>query len=158
FGGALAKLRQFKIGVLNVTAHSEVRTVDLEIEPRGDDCLVFRPHRIRNRGEISALARIVVVAKEEGYDAWRRGGHERPLGRIAPQSRPQVLDIAAYAVGVGDGDGAVAGRRLPPRRSGIAEPALRHIWERDEVLIDERVPRPSEPGQAILDVGRVARL
>ncbi len=158
FRGALAKLAEFKVGVLDMTAHPQVGAIDLEIETRGDDRLVFGLHRRGDRSEIGALARIIVVVKEEGYDARRRGRHERPLRGLVADSCRQIIDVAAHAVRVGDGDRAVARRSLPARASGIAEDALRHIGEADQVLIDERVSEPAESGQAILDVGRVARL
>src|ERR1700733_4739887 len=100
FRGALARLGQFKLGLLYMTAHPEVGTIDLEIEPRRDDRLVFRLHRRGDRREIGALVRIIVVVKEEGYDARRRGGHERPLRGLVPDSCLQVIDVAAHAVWV----------------------------------------------------------
>jgi NAD(P)-dependent dehydrogenase (short-subunit alcohol dehydrogenase family) len=96
--------------------------------------------------------------EEERYDAGRGGRYEGPLGRLAPQRRPQIIDIAAHAVRVGDCDGTVARGSLPARSSRIPKDAFSHIGEADEVLIDERVAQPSESGQAVLDVGRVARL
>src|SRR3984885_15766160 len=100
FRGALPKLGQFKIGVLDMTAHPQVGAIDLKIETCGDDRLVFRLHRRGDRREISALTRIIVVVKEKGYDARRRGGHERPLRGLVPDSCLQVIDVAAHAVWV----------------------------------------------------------
>ena len=56
------------------------------------------------------------------------------------------------------GDRCVARRRLAPRAAGIAEHALGEIGEVGEVLIDEGVAGAAKAVEAILDVGRIARL
>ena len=46
FHGALAKLLEFKVGVLDVPAHREIGAINLKIEAGRDDRFVFRLHRL----------------------------------------------------------------------------------------------------------------
>jgi hypothetical protein len=41
--------------VLNVSAHRQIGTVDLQIEAGGDDCFIFKPHGSGNRLQIRVL-------------------------------------------------------------------------------------------------------
>jgi len=52
--GALAKLRQVKIRILDVPPHGEIGTIDLQHDPGLRDRLVFVPHRICDRKQIKS--------------------------------------------------------------------------------------------------------
>jgi hypothetical protein len=43
-GCPFAKLRKIQARILNMSTHRQIRTVDLQIETRGHDGLVFEPH------------------------------------------------------------------------------------------------------------------
>ncbi len=154
----LAPLRKGEVGVLDVPSHAQVRAVDLEDEAGLRDRLVLLPHRIGDREQVRLLGGIVLVAEEERHDAGRRGREERVLDLDARQRRLQVVDVGLGRLRVAHADRRVARRRLPARAPGVAEHALREIGEAGEVLVDERVAGAAEAGEAILDVGRVARL
>ena len=157
-GGALAEVGELETRILDMPAHGQIGTVDLEIESSADDRLVLWPHGFRNCEEVSALVGVIVVAKEQRYHAGRCGSEKRPLGGRFADRQAQVLDVASHCVRVGDRDRSVAGGRLSARSAGIAEHALRHVGEIDQIGVNERISRPAEPRQTVLDIGRVARL
>jgi hypothetical protein len=69
-----------------------------------------------------------------------------------------VRDVRRCGLCIAHPDGRIARGGLPARASGIAEDALRELGKVGEILVDERVALAAEAGEAILDVGRVARL
>jgi hypothetical protein len=100
----------------------------------------------------------VVVAEEEGDDSWRGGGEKGLLDPDRGERRLEALGVDLRGPRVAHADRAVAGRRPAPGPSGVAEDALRQLGEVHQVLVLERLARAAEPGQAVLHVGRVARL
>ena len=144
--------------MLDVPSHAQIRAVDLEDEAPPCDRLVFLPHRVGDREQVRFLGRVVLVAEEERHDARRGGRQERVFDLDARERRLQVVDVGLRRLRVAHADRRVARRRLPARAPGVAEHALGEVGEADEILVDERVAGAAEAGEAILDVGRVARL
>jgi len=72
-----------QVGILDVPAHRQVGAVDLQGDPGRRNRLVFTAHRLRDREQVRFLARVVVVAEEQRYDAWR-GGAEECTGGVKP--------------------------------------------------------------------------
>ena len=156
--GALAKLREAELRVLDVPAHGEVGAIDLQHDAGRGDRLIFVAHRIGDGEQIGLLARIVVVAEEQRDDAGRRRAHERVAAADRGERGLEIVDIGLGRIGVADGDGSVAGGRLAPRASGVAEDALGEVGELGEILVDEGVARAAEAHEPVLDVGGIARL
>ena len=67
--GFLAKFGEAQVGELDVPAHAEIGTIDLQNDTRVGDRFVFVAHRFRNRSEVSLLAAVMFVAKEQRHDA-----------------------------------------------------------------------------------------
>jgi hypothetical protein len=69
---AWAEVHEAEIGVLNVAAHGEIGTIDLQHDAGIGDRLVFLAHRLGDREQVRLLARVIVVAEEQRDDAGRR--------------------------------------------------------------------------------------
>ena len=144
--------------ILDVLAHREVGAIDLQHEAGLGDRLVFVPHRVRDGVEIGLLARIVIVAEEHRHHAGRRRAHEAAARLHGADRGLQIVDVRDRGLRVAHADRRVAGRRLAARAAGIAEHLLAQLREILEVLIDEGVAGAAEAREAILHIGRVARL
>ena len=117
------------------------------------------PHRVRDGVEIGLLR-------------WRSGRCGRtatitpgdaalmkPPDAFTPPSAALRLSTSVCGrLRVAHADRRVAGRRLAARAAGIAEHLLLQLREIREVLVDERVTGAAEAVEAVLHVGRIARL
>jgi hypothetical protein len=120
----LAEFRDRQVSILDVPTDRQVGAVDLQGDPGCRNRLVFTAHRLRDREQVRFLARVVVVAEEQRYDA-RRGGAEESAGGVNPgEGRFQVIDVGKWRGRVADRDRACAGgrsssasRRLPLSRA-----------------------------------------
>ena len=74
-GRALAEFRQRERRILNMPAHSEIGTIDLEHDGRGDG-FVFLAHRVRDREQIGLLGGVMIIAEEKRYKPRRSRTHE----------------------------------------------------------------------------------
>src|ERR1700730_12414995 len=153
-----AELDKAEARVLNVSAHRQIGTVDLQIEAGGDNCFIFKPHGRGNCFQIRVLRGIIVVAKEQGDHARGRRGYERLPPLTGADGGCKILDVDVDRLSIAECDRPVASRSLPPGSPRIAKDALCQVWEVRQVLIDERVAATAEPGKTILDVSGIARL
>jgi hypothetical protein len=86
-GCPFAKLRKIKARILNRSTHRQIRAVDLQIETRGHDRLVFEPHgrhagaRLRLLRELGPRCPTVFVRK---WDL-RTGGGQCPACPFGPR-------------------------------------------------------------------------
>ncbi len=153
-----AKLLRVQSRVLNMPPHCQVGAVDLQHESRREQRRVFAAHRIGDGVEIRFFARIEVVAKEERHHSGRGRAYEY-VRRIRPSERRlQVLNILLYRRSIANGNRRIARRALAPRTPGVPEHTPGNFRETNEVLVDERVARPAESVQPVLDVRGIARL
>ena len=67
--GHLPELLDAQVGKLDVPAHGEVGTVELQDEAGPRHRLVLVPHGVRDGEEILLVAAVVIVAKEERDDS-----------------------------------------------------------------------------------------
>ncbi len=151
----LPELLQAEVGELDVAAHAEVGTVDLEHEARGGDGLVLLAHRLGDGEQIGLVARIVVVVEEQRDDTGRGGGEK---SRLPADGALQIVGVAPGRLRIADTDRPVAGRRATTRAAGITEHPRGHLGKLDEIAVLQRMALATEPVEAILDVGGVARL
>ena len=86
--GALAEFVEVEVGVLDVPAHGEVGTVDLQDEAGLGDGLVFVAHRVGDGEEIGLVVLVVLVAEEQRDHAGRRRAHEAVGCGRRPRARP----------------------------------------------------------------------
>jgi hypothetical protein len=156
--GSLAEGLEIGVVILDVLAHREIRTIDLQHESCAGDRLVFLPHRVGDGVEIGLLARIVIVAEEHRDHAGRRRAHEAACGSHGTHRGLQIIHVGNRGLRVTHRDRRVAGRRLATRTARIAEHLLAQLREVVEVLIDEGVAGAAEARKAVLHIGRVARL
>src|SRR5271166_994171 len=156
--GLFAEFTKAQLGILNVPAHGEVRTVDLQDQTGLGDGLVFLPHSLGDRVEIGLLARIMPVVEEQRDDT-RRGGTEEGFLRVHSGERQgQISDVYLGRLGVAHADRTIAAGCPAPRAAGIAKDPAGEFWKPDEILVDERSALAAKSVQPVLDVGRVARL
>jgi hypothetical protein len=155
---ALAELGEVQVRVLDVPAHGEIGTIDLQHDAGLGDGLVFVPHRLRDREQVGLVVLVVVVAEEQRHHAGRGRAHERPGGLLVRQRGLEVFHILHRGARVAHADRCIAGRRLAARAAGIAEHAPGQVGEVREVLVDEGVAGAAEPVEPVLHVGGVARL
>ncbi len=154
----LPELLEPERGELDVPPHRQVGAVELQDEAGPRHRLVLVPHGVRDGEQIGLMAAVVVVSEKEGDDAGRGRADEHVVRRDVRDGRLQVVHVGLGRTRIADGDGAGTGRRLPSRPAGIAEHPLGHLGEVHQVLVLQRLARAAEPGQPVLDVGRVARL
>ena len=62
---ALAEFGEVQVRVLDVPAHGEIGTIDLQHQSGRGDGFIFVPHRVGDGEEIIVLARVVLVAEEQ---------------------------------------------------------------------------------------------
>src|SRR6266545_4114074 len=156
--GHRAELLEAQVGELDVTAHREIRAIDLEDEPRARHRLILVLHSLGDGEEICLVARVVLVVEEKGDDSGGGCREERLRGRDLRDGGPEVGDVGARRLGVLHGNRFRAGRRPPPRAARVPEYPARHPGEVHEVPVLQRLARAGEPPEAVLDVGGVARL
>ena len=70
---ALAEFGEVEVGILDVPAHAEVGTVDLQHEAGLGDRLVFVAHRVGDGVDVGLEVRVMIVAEEQ-----RRPRRARP--------------------------------------------------------------------------------
>ena len=155
---SLAELLERQIGVLDMPPHREVGAIDLHRNACIRDCFVFVAHRLGDREQIRLLVRVILVAEEQRDDPGRSRAEKCSGGLHPAERRFQMCDIGLRRLGVGDRDRAGAGRCLAARPAGIAKDALRQPRKLREILIDKGVARTAKPAEAVLDIGRIARL
>ena len=141
----LAELVEAQVGELDVPAHPEVGTVDLQVDAGAGDRLVLPLHGVGDGEQVLLVARVVVVAEEERDDARRGGRHERVLGPRRTARRQQIGHVGLGRARVAHADRPVARRRAAPGAAGIAEDPLGHLREIHEVSILERMASAAEP-------------
>jgi hypothetical protein len=151
----LAEFGQIEVGELDVPAHRQVGTVDLQVDAGGRDRLIFVAQPLGDREQIFLVAPVIFVAEKQRRDARRGRAHER---RPALRRRLQPHGVAARRLHVLDADRPGAGRRPAPRPAGVAEHLRLGAGKVLEVLEGVAGTGAAEAVQPVLDVGRVARL
>src|SRR6516164_7629607 len=88
-----AKFSEAKVLELHMTAHREVRAVNLEDEARGANGLVLGSHRLSEGAQISFVRWIMLVGQEKSYNPRGSCAHEGfdRMGR--GHCRLQVLHV-----------------------------------------------------------------
>ena len=109
--------------------------------------------------QIFLVRPVVVVVKEERDDAGRRGAHEQVFRLRAPRRRPSGSSMSIFTASRSrTADRRVAARHLPAGAPAIAVHLLMQPGIVHQVGIRRRLALAAEAVQAVLDVGRVARL
>jgi hypothetical protein len=82
-----------KVGEEHVARQREVGAIELQVETGGHDGLVFRLHRVGERGEVGVPRGVMLVLQEQADHTGARGVHEAPLDAMGPHRGLQIRDI-----------------------------------------------------------------
>src|SRR3569623_1472714 len=151
----LANIFDRKMRELYVAPHRHVRTVELQGDARFGDRLVLVAQRLGDREHVSFIVGVEAIGEEQRGDAGRGGAHES----LVPAGEPlQPFGIDPRRYHVLDGDlGRARGRRAP-RAAGVAVHFGFGPGEFLEILELVAARLAVDPGQAMFDVCRIARL
>src|SRR5207244_10922195 len=139
-----SKLAEAQVGELDVPAHAEICTIDLQYDAGVGECFALVAHRLGDRSEISFLAAVMFVTKEQRHDAGRSRREKRLPRNHLCKRRLEIRGIGFGSAGIANTDCRIARWRFSARTSGIAEHAFGEIRKIDEILVDERVARAAE--------------
>ena len=162
FGDVFQKLVVGEMTVLVVARGSEVGGVDLQHEAGFDDRLVFVPHHLGERADISVFGRVVEVDDEAREDARRRRRHEDLGGLRLRGRRLEPRDVAVERTAVEVAQFADAAGKRHVAKTSIAAGEIRmrqQIASQHDVAAARggaRVGR--DAADAVADVGGVGRL
>ena len=142
----------------HVPAEPEIRAVELQHEPRGDDRLVLVAHRLGDVLEVGLVRRVVDGRLEQRDDA--RGGrvHEALLVAVRVHRRPHPADVGVQRLEILHLDRTDALRAAVGGRAAALGLTLEKAREALEILRRAARAVALEAREPVLDVGGVADL
>jgi hypothetical protein len=152
--GDLEELRVRQLVEGQVTAHREIRTVDLERHACARDRVVLLLHDVHEAGEIRLSGWIVLVPEKMGNDTRRGGGHEALGGAGALEGGLKVGDVPPHRLTILPLDGPGTGGT----RDGGPRLSLGRLGEVRPVGAGPHQAGAVEAGEPVADIGRIAHL